>query len=159
MNDYSVGEIARAKVGRNLVEVEILECGEGSFKVKSLSSGREFYTVRLEKINNNNMEESIMPEDNINNIEDAPNPAPECATAKPEKKKSLLDLAAQILQESGEALSSKELVEKAKATGWVSTGKTPEQTLYSGIFREMKEKGDASRFRKSEQKGKFEFAG
>ena len=28
MNDYSVGEIARAKVGRNLVEVEILECGE-----------------------------------------------------------------------------------------------------------------------------------
>ena len=161
MNDYSVGEIARAKVGRNLVEVEILECGEGSYKVKSLSSGREFYTVRLEKINNNNMEESIMPEDNINDTvtEDAPNPASECATAKPEKKKSLLDLAADILKESGEALSSKELVEKAKATGWVCSGKTPEQTLYSGIFREMKEKGDASRFRKSEQKGKFEFAG
>ena len=162
MSDYNVGEIARTKVGRNLVEVEILECGEGSYKVKSLSSGREFYTVRLEKINNNNMEESIMPEDNINNAavtEDAPNPAPECATAKPEKKKSLLDLAAGILKESGEALSSKELVERAKATGWVSTGKTPEQTLYSGIFREMKEKGDASRFRKSEQKGKFEFAG
>ena len=56
MSDYNVGEIARAKVGRNLVEVEILECGEGSYKVKSLSSGREFYTVRLEKINNNNME-------------------------------------------------------------------------------------------------------
>ena len=161
MSEFFIGEIANAKVGRNLVEVEILECVEGNYKVKSISSGREFFTVRLEKINNNNMEESIMPEDNINNAvtEDAPNPAPECATAKPEKKKSLLDLAAQILQESGEALSSKELVEKAKATGWVSTGKTPEQTLYSGIFREMKEKGDASRFRKSEQKGKFEFAG
>ena len=161
MSDYNVGEIARAKVGRNLVEVEILECGEGSYKVKSLSSGREFYTVRLEKINNNNMEESIMPENIINNAvtEDAPNPAPECATAKPEKKKSLLDLAAQILKDGGEPLSCKELVEKAKETGWVSSGKTPEQTLYSGIFREMKEKGDASRFRKSEQKGKFEFAG
>jgi hypothetical protein len=158
MSDYIVGEIARAKVGRNLVEVEILECGE-SYKVKSLSSGREFYTVRLEKLNNN-MEETIMPETNINPItEDAPNPAPECATAKPEKKKSLLDLAAQILKDGGEPLSCKELVEKAKETGWVSSGKTPEQTLYSGIFREINTKGDASRFRKSEQKGKFEFAG
>ena len=166
MSEFRIGEIANAKVGRNLVEVEILECGEGNYKVKSISSGREFFTSRLEKINNNQMEETIMPEDNntIAEVEtnaevEPPNPAPECATAKPEKKKSLLDLAAQILQESGEALSSKELVEKAKATGWVSTGKTPEQTLYSGIFREMKEKGDASRFRKSEQKGKFEFAG
>ena len=50
-----------------------------------------------------------------------------------------------------------ELVAKAKETGWVSTGKTPEQTLYSGIFREMKEKGEASRFKKSATcKGSFE---
>ena len=166
MSEFLIGEIANAKVGRNLVEVEILECGEGNYKVKSISSGREFFTSRLEKINNNQqMEEAIMPEDNITtnaeaetNAEvDTPNPAPECATAKKEKKVSLLDLAAKILADTGEALNCKELVAKAKETGWVSTGKTPEQTLYSGIFREIKEKGEASRFKKSAtRKGSFE---
>ena len=166
MSEFFIGEIANAKVGRNLVEVEILECGEGFFRVKSVSSGREFNTSRLEKINNNQqMEEAIMPEDNITtnaeaetNAEvDTPNPAPECATAKKEKKVSLLDLAAKILADTGEALNCKELVAKAKETGWVSTGKTPEQTLYSGIFREMNTKGEASRFKKSaDRKGSFE---
>ena len=166
MSEFFIGEIANAKVGRNLVEVEIIEeCGNGSYKVKSVSSGREFNTSRLEKINNNQMEEAIMPEDNITTNADAetnaevdtPNPAPECATAKKEKKVSLLDLAAKILADTGEALNCKELVAKAKETGWVSTGKTPEQTLYSGIFREIKEKGEASRFKKSAtRKGSFE---
>ena len=165
MSEFRIGEIANAKVGRNLVEVEILECGEGFFRVKSVSSGREFNTSRLEKINNNHqMEEAIMPEDNntIAEVEtnaevETPNPAPECATAKKEKKVSLLDLAAKILADTGEALNCKELVAKAKETGWESTGKTPEQTLYSGIFREMNTKGEASRFKKSaERKGSFE---
>ena len=165
MSEFFTGEIANAKVGRNLVEVEIIkDCGNGSYKVKSVSSGRKFNTSRLEKINNN-QEEAIMPEDNITtnaeaetNAEvDTPNPAPECATAKKEKKVSLLDLAAKILADTGEALNCKELVAKAKETGWVSTGKTPEQTLYSGIFREIKEKGEASRFKKSAtRKGSFE---
>ena len=166
MSEFFTGEIANAKVGRNLVEVEILECGEGFFRVKSVSSGREFNTSRLEKINNN-QEEAIMPEDNITtnaeaevnaeNEVDTQNPAPECATAKKEKKVSLLDLAAKILADTGEALNCKELVATAKETGWVSTGKTPEQTLYSGIFREIKEKGEASRFKKSAtRKGSFE---
>ena len=166
MSEFFTGEIANAKVGRNLVEVEIIEdCGNGNYKVKSVSSGREFNTSRLEKINNNQMEDATMPEDTINttaeaevNAEvDTPNPAPECATAKKEKKVSLLDLAAKILADTGEALNCKELVAKAKETGWVSTGKTPEQTLYSGIFREIKEKGEASRFKKSAtRKGSFE---
>ena len=114
MSEFRIGEIANAKVGRNLVEVEILECGEGNYKVKSISSGREFFTSRLEKINNNQMEETIMPEDNntIAEVEtnaevETPNPAPECATVKPEKKKSLLDLAAKILADTGEALNCK----------------------------------------------------
>ena len=40
MSEFFTGEIANAKVGRNLVEVEILECGEGFFRVKSVSSRR-----------------------------------------------------------------------------------------------------------------------
>ncbi len=42
------------------------------------------------------------------------------ATAKKEKKVSLLDLAAKILADTGEAMNCKELVAKAKETGWVS---------------------------------------
>jgi hypothetical protein len=167
MSEFRIGEIANAKVGRNIVNVEVIEdCGNGSYKVKSFATGREFNTSRLEKINNN-QEEAIMPEDNITTNAEAgvnteaevetPNPAPECATAKKAKKISLLDLAAKILADTGEALNCKELVAKAKETGWVSTGKTPEQTLYSGIFREIKEKGEASRFKKSAtRKGSFE---
>ena len=126
MSEFFTGEIANAKVGRNLVEVEIIEdCGNGNYKVKSVSSGREFNTIRLEKINNNQMEDATMPEDTINttaeaevNAEvDTPNPAPECETAKKEKKVSLLDLAAKILADTGEALNCKELVAKAKETG------------------------------------------
>ena len=42
---------------------------------------------------------------------------------------------------------------------WTPTGaKTPEQTLYSGIFREIKST-DEPRFKKSEtRKGSFEYA-
>ena len=67
MSEFFTGEIANAKVGRNLVKVEIIEdCGNGNYKVKSVSSGREFNTSRLEKINNNHqMEEAIMPEDTL----------------------------------------------------------------------------------------------
>ena len=45
----------------------------------------------------------------------------------------------------------KAMIEAAKSDGlWTpGSGKTPEQTLYSAIIREIKDKGDASRFRKA----------
>ena len=96
MSEFFTGEIANARVGRNLVEVEIIEdCGNGNYKVKSVSSGREFNTSRLEKINNNHqMEEAIMPEDNITtnaeaetNAEvDTPNPFKSLILEKVTKK-------------------------------------------------------------------------
>ena len=51
------------------------------------------------------------------------------------------------------------MIEEAKASGlWTPTGgKTPEQTLYSAIIREIKDKGGASRFRK-DGRGRFSFA-
>ena len=48
---------------------------------------------------------------------------------------------------------------RAKSEGlWTpGGGKTPEQTLYSAIIREIRDKGNASRFRK-EGRGLFAFA-
>jgi len=170
MSEFRIGEIANAKVGRNIVNVEIIEdCGNGCYKVKSLSTGREFSTCRVEKINNNNMEENNMTDEintieqeiNTAEVEESPNPAPECATApQREKKLSLLDAAVEVLKSSGEPMNTREMVKAAIDAGlWIPTEcKTPEQTLYGSIFREIKTK-ENPRIVKSEQKGKFQYAG
>lgn len=74
--------------------------------------------------------------------------APQTAPAQPEKKLSLLSAALEVLKSDDAALTTKQMVEQAKARNlWTpGTGKTPEQTLYSAIMREIKAKGDASRF-------------
>lgn len=170
MSEFRIGEIANAKVGRNIVNVEIIEdCGNGCYKVKSLSTGREFSTCRVEKINNINMEENNMTDEintieqeiNTAEVEESPNPAPECATVpQREKKLSLLDAAVEVLKISGEPMNTREMVKAATDAGlWIPTGcKTPEQTLYGSIFREIKTK-ENPRIVKSEQKGKFQYAG
>jgi len=75
--------------------------------------------------------------------------------AKP-KRMSGLDAAAKVLQESGQPMSVKEMVDQAAAKGyWQSPGgKTPTATLYSAIIREIAVKGNDARFSKIER-GKF----
>ncbi|MCR5414835.1 MAG: winged helix-turn-helix domain-containing protein [Kiritimatiellae bacterium] len=82
------------------------------------------------------------------------------APAEPAAKMSLMKAAAAILREGGGAMNTKELVRLAKERGlWVpGEGKTPEQTLYSAIVREIREKGAASRFKK-DSRGLFAFNG
>jgi hypothetical protein len=67
-----------------------------------------------------------------------------------------LDAAAKVLEESGQPMTVKEMVEAAELKGyWKSPGgKTPHATIYSAIIREVAAKGDESRFHKSER-GKF----
>jgi hypothetical protein len=69
---------------------------------------------------------------------------------------SALDAAAQVLQEAGQPLSCQEMIKLMAEKGlWASPGgKTPAATLYSAILREMKVKGAASRFEKTER-GRF----
>ena len=68
--------------------------------------------------------------------------------AAPKKKLSLLNAALEVLKSGDESLAARQMVEAAKDRGiWTpGAGKTPEQTLYSAIMREIKAKGDASRF-------------
>ena len=68
---------------------------------------------------------------------------------------SVLDAAARVLAEAGEAMSTKAMVELAiERAYWSSGGKTPSATLYSALIRDIASKGDASRFRKVER-GRF----
>ena len=82
--------------------------------------------------------------------------APKPKAEKPKKrdgKTSALDAAAKVLADSGEPMTTKELIEKMAAKGlWSSpNGKTPDRTLYSALAREISAKGKESRFKKGER--------
>jgi hypothetical protein len=72
------------------------------------------------------------------------------------KKVSAIDAAAQILAGANEPMNAKQMIEAMTAKGlWTSPGgKTPHATLYSAILREINEKGNESRFKKTER-GRF----
>ena len=143
-HEIKIGDMATVKVGRNAAKVKILKpmAGGNAFMVKSLSSGKEFI-VPGNRLN--------VPTVGIEPV--APAPAPEAA---PTKRMSLMDAAVAVLKESGEPMNTREMVKAAAEKGyWTPTAcKTPEQTLYGSIFREIKTKAQP-RIVKSDVKGKF----
>ena len=76
------------------------------------------------------------------------------------KRLSILDAAVKVLEArdaDAEPLNCTQMVEQMTVEGYWSPargGKTPANTLYSAILREIKGKGDDARFRKVER-GKF----
>ena len=145
--NIEVGTRAVAKVGRNEISVEVIAVENGSYLVRN-DTGREFHVVHL-----------TVPDEATLCEDDAPNPAPECAVNQPEKKLSLFEAVVTALQgePAGMALNTRELVALAVEKGlWQPSGaKTPEQTLYSAIFRENATK-ENPRIVKSDKKGKFQ---
>ena len=173
-SNITVGTVAIVKVGRNEVEVTVTEVTATGWKVKSQTTGREFEVRRIERIVTEPVEETeaaapevaepetaAPAEQETEEDDNAVNPAPESGSGpRPEKKLSLLNAAAKVLAACRTPMNCKEMIAKAVEMGlWTPTGaKTPEQTLYSGIFREIKST-DEPRFRKSAtRKGSFEFA-
>jgi len=74
------------------------------------------------------------------------------------KRLGLVSAAIRVLEDAGEgaAMNCPELVKAATERGlWQPmAGKTPASTLYAAILREIRDKGDASRFTKADR-GKF----
>ena len=173
MSEFKVGDRAVAKVGRNEINVEILAVEEKSYLVRN-NAGKEFHAVRLtalpEGVDNIYTpatelqdvitDDSLATEPEKITEDDTPNPAPECATQKPEKKRSLLDAAVEVLRLAKMPMNTREIIEAAiELKLWQPTGaKTPEQTLYGAIVRENKTK-EQPRIVKSDIKGKFIYAG
>ncbi len=94
--------------------------------------------------------------DNAPKADKAKKPRAKKAKADKPKRTSGLDAAAKVLDESGQPMTAKEMVEAAEAKGyWKSpSGKTPHATIVSAIIREIAKKGDTSRFVKTDR-GKF----
>lgn len=124
------GTACAVRVGRNQVKVRVVSAAPGGGWVVRTESGREM---------------------KVKNVVPIEQPAPEAAPAKGAGRLSLLNAAAEVLAASEEAMTVRAMLEAAKARGlWTpGAGKTPEQTLYSAILREMKTRGAASRFVKS----------
>ena len=163
MSEFKVGDRAVAKVGRNEINVEILAVEEKSYLVRN-NAGKEFHAVQLTALPDTDegvgSTDTIAAEPEKITEDDAPNPAPECATQRQEKKRSLLDAAVEVLRLAKMPMNTREIVEAAiELKLWQPTGaKTPEQTLYGAIVRENKTK-EHPRIVKSDIKGKFIYAG
>ena len=170
-SNITVGTIVMVKVGRNEIEVVVTEITANGWKVKKVGSDREFTVTRIERvIAEPGAPEAVPatePEAEAVDAEipseaeeevDTPNPTPESG-GSPEKKLSLLNAALQVLKRSRTPLNTKEILAQVVEEGlWSPNGaKTPEQSLYSAFFREIKEK-ETPRVRKSAaRRGAFEF--
>ena len=170
-SNITVGTIVMVKVGRNEIEVVVTEITANGWKVKKVGSDREFIVSRIERViaepGAPEAASATEPETEAVDAEipseaeeevDTPNPAPESG-GSPEKKLSLLNAALQVLKRSRTPLNTKEILAQVIEEGlWSPNGaKTPEQSLYSAFFREIKEK-ETPRVRKSAaRRGAFEF--
>ena len=164
-NEFKAGDRAYTKVGRNLVEVRVKAKTETGWTVTT-RTGRTLAVRSLEAVPGAaaGIASAAVPKAAAKAAKTAAKATPKAApkseaAAVPKKGLSLLNAAATVLERSGEAMPVRAMIEEAKASGlWTPTGgKTPEQTLYSAIIREIKDKGGASRFRK-DGRGRFSFA-
>ena len=164
-NEFKAGDRAYTKVGRNLVEVRVKAKTETGWTVTT-RTGRTLAVRSLEAVPGAavGIASADTPKAAAKAAKAAAKATPKAApkteaAAVPKKGLSLLNAAATVLERSGEAMPVRAMIEEAKASGlWTPTGgKTPEQTLYSAIIREIKDKGGASRFRK-DGRGRFSFA-
>ena len=158
-NEFKAGDRAYTKVGRNLVEVRVKAKTDTGWTVTT-RTGRTLNVRSLEAAPGAAV--GIAPAATPKASKPAKASAkatPKSVAAIPKKGLSLLNAAATVLERSGEAMPVRAMIEEAKASGlWTpGGGKTPEQTLYSAIIREIKDKGGASRFRK-DGRGRFSFA-
>lgn len=181
--NITVGTMAIAKVGRNAIEAEVIALADGGAYLVRNRNGREFVARRLEPIEeichvrgklsephgfrsveNTSAESAQQMLIHLagagQDADETLNPAPESGRQEaPAKRRSLMNAAMEVLRRSEHPLSTREIVAQAVAAGlWSPTGaKTPEQTLYGAIFREIATK-EQPRIVKAEPKGKFRLA-
>ena len=168
-DDVQTGATYLVKVASNLVPVKITrEHDNGGWEGASVKTGKTIRVKspqRLRKCLDDAAPVATKAEKATKDATDAP----QCDTGergatggeREAKPMSLLDAAAHLLSlGTGAPMRCKDIVDLATTRGLWSPGegKTPSNTLYASILREIKTKGEASRFVKTER-GKFALAG
>ena len=153
-----VGMEIIAKVGRNEVEAIVIEVTETGIKAVSKKSGKEFRVKTILQVLTPPAEAN--PSTEPVEITENPIPAEERSTAQPEKKKlqAIQEAAVQAVQENYLEEPHVEAPAHQEAGLWKpQAGKTPANTLYAAILREMNTK-ENPRFARGEKKGTFQYA-
>ena len=173
ISEIKVGTIVKVKVGRNIVPAKVVEILEDGFRVSSVAKNKEFVvTAGRIVVNEEETAKEQVPEPPAEEQEPAEefqptgedeedeyviNPAHE--SDKPVKRLSLLNAAVIVLNDTKADMNTRELIEAiVERQLWTPTDcKTPEQTLYGSIFREIATK-EHPRIVRGEIKGKFRIA-
>lgn len=149
---FNPGDIACAKVGRNIVQVRVAEKVPEGWRVTT-RTGKTMLARTLFAQAHGGNRDSCIPAAETGT---AAVKTPQSAATRKRKGLSLICAAAKILESSPEPMGATALVAAAREQRlWTpGAGKTPSQTLYSSIIREIKAKGELARFRKS-SRGRF----
>jgi hypothetical protein len=152
--DIQIGKVYDIKVGNHTTAVRIMRLAEKQgWEAVSLKNNNPVIIRSAERIvgpHNPKADKAAKVKEPSKKAEPAKEPA--------QTKRGGLSAAAQVLAEAGGPLTCQQMVKAMIEQGlWNSEGKTPQATIYSAIIREIKAKGDASRFRKT-NKGLFELA-
>ncbi len=134
---FTTGQKCTCKIGQNQVEATIIETRpQGPWLLKTTKSGKTIKVSDSSRITP--LAEDAQPQST--------------PVAEGKNKYSLLDAAEIILKTCPrQPLSAKAIIKLATQDGiWKpSAGKTPANTLHASINKEIKVKGEASRFRRS----------
>jgi len=166
-SDVKIGNHYKAKVTDKIVTVEILaENPHGGWDARNLSTGK---TVRIKSPQR--LRGSVAkPATSAPGGKSKQQPTKESpkakspTTTKPGQntlrtnRMSILDAAAQVLSEAKEPLNCKLMIKSMTDKAYwqpSQSGKTPASTLHAAISKEIKTKGDDSRF---EKVGRGQFA-
>ncbi len=170
-SDVQIGATYLVKVASNLVPVKITrEHDNGGWEGTSVKTGKVIRIKSAQRLRKPLVDAAQGVKSAAKATKDAKH-TPERNTGKrgatggkrdadKAKPMSLLDAAAHLLSlGTGDPMRCKDIVDLAAQRGlWTPrAGKTPENTLYAAISREIKVKGKASRFIKAER-GKFALA-
>jgi len=164
-NEIKIGHVYIAKVTGKVVPVEIVSANpNGGWDGKNLSTGKAVRIKSAQRLREEKpaAKRAATSPTRAKTAKKAPKDAmkaPKADTGERRgdkaKKPSGLDATAKVLARAGEPMNCKAIVEQMLAEGlWQTNGKTPAATLYSAIIREIRDKGEASRFAKVER-GKF----
>ena len=172
--NISIGQEVLVRIAGRIIPVSVEAVLPDGWMVKSIDSGKTFKDRKLQEQPANEAAPVAEPTateaaEPVEEQPAEPQPAaeePEAPAAEPApeapraRKMSLLDAAIEVLKLEAKALNTRDMVKQAIERGlWIQTScKTPEQTLYGAIFREIKE-SEHARIRKSEKRGAFEYAG
>ncbi len=156
-----IGQTYQMRIGKNTSEVRIVEeHPDGGWIGESVKTGKAIRIKSPERIVTHIGEKPAKATKPTKAEKQRDTGEAVATVAKTDRKPlSLLNAAAIVLEACDRPLSCREIIEKAVDAGvWKpGAGKTPANTLYSSILREIAKKGTDSRFVKAER-GKFKLS-